>query len=73
MMTQRMEIPVTTLADGTACISIVPTSAHLGSFAANANYLPFVQVASASSTNPYNAASAYTTSGPFNTQQANII
>lgn len=73
MMTQRMEIPVTTLPDGTACVSIVPTSAHLGPYSANANYLPFVQVASTNSVLPYSAASAYTTPGPFQTQQSNII
>lgn len=68
-----MEVPVTTLPDGTACVCIVPTSAHLGAYTANANYLPFVQVASTNSVQPYNAPSAYTTAGPFNTQQANII
>lgn len=73
MMTQRMEIPVTTLPDGTACVVIVPTSAHLGPYAPNDNYLPFVQVASTNSARPYNAPSAYITPGPFQTQQLNII
>lgn len=52
---------------------ISPLSAFYGGYVANAGYLPFVQVASASSTTPYSAASAYATTGPFNNQIGNAV
>jgi len=61
------------LADGTAIAIISPFTCINGAWLANANYLPFIQVASVSSINPYNAAGFQTVAGPFSSQFGNII
>ena len=72
-MTQRMEVPVTTLADGTCAVIITPTSSLYGGYTSNGNYLPFVQVASTSSTLPFSAVGSYNAQGPFFVQNANVV
>lgn len=72
-MTNRLEVPITTLADGTCCVVIQPYSAFLAGWVANSNYLPLVQVSSVSSTTPYSAISSYNVNGPFQQQAANTI
>jgi len=73
MMTNRVEVPITTLADGTAIAIIFPLASILGGYVANGTYLPFCSVASGSSQFPYAAIPNYGAAGPFSAQQANII
>lgn len=72
-MTQRMEIPITSQADGTVTVIIQPYSSIFGGYAANSSYLPFIQVSANNSQFPYNAAGSYNQPGPFNNQLNNII
>lgn len=66
-------MPITTLSDGTALLTIIPDYCVNGSVVSNGYYLNFVSVASASSTNPFAATPAYNPVGPFNAQVANIV
>lgn len=64
-------MPITTLSDGTALVTIVPASAFaIPTFTANSNYLPFVSVAASSTTNPFLTVPAFSTS-PFSGQVQN--
>lgn len=73
-MVSRLEIPITTLANGTSIVVIVPMSCVFGQWVANGKYLPFVQNASGgSSDTPYQNAGSYITPGPFNSQLGNIM
>lgn len=72
-MSQRMEIPITTLADGTCAVVINPLGAFYTAYLPNSDYLPFVQVSPTSSTNPYTAVSAYNVPGPFLNQLNNVV
>lgn len=72
-MNSRVQIPVTMLSDGTTCIVVNPFSAVNGAFGSNLSYLPFIAQSTLSSTNPYNNAQSIVTTGPFNSQLANII
>lgn len=71
-MTSRVEVPVTTLADGTALVTIIPEYCVNGSTISNSFSLPPVSVASASTTNPFAAIPSYDAAGPFNAQLANM-
>lgn len=72
-MTQRMEIPITTLADGTAMAVITPMSCTSGMWYENTTYLPFIQVAANSTDKPFATAGSYNVPGPFSSQASNII
>lgn len=72
-MNARVEVPVTTLADGTTCAIICPISATNGSFVANTNYLPFFTQSTIASNTPYHTAFSPLSVGPFNSQAANIV
>ena len=61
----EVEIPVTTLVDGTALIIICPNSATAPVFTANSYTLPFVSVCSGSSSFPFAAVPTYGVAGPF--------
>jgi len=66
-VTNRAEVPITTLADGTAICIINPWFPINAAFSANANILPFVTVAAGSSTLPFAATTPhYAPAGPFN-------
>jgi hypothetical protein len=71
-MTTRLEIPITTLADGTALLTICPLYSLTDAiFVTNGTFLPFASVAVGSTTTPYVASpAAYS---PFATQRANIM
>jgi hypothetical protein len=71
-MTQRLEVPVTTLADGTSLVCIIPESMPFPGYAANGRYLPFLQIAPGLSTNPYTALGLTPIVGPFSGQSPNI-
>ncbi len=73
MMTARIQVPITTLADGTAIAVVQPYSAFLAGYSANSNYVPFCICAAGSSSNPYAAAPNYGAAGPFNSQQASGV
>lgn len=71
-MNTILEVPITTLADGTSIVIINPASMYLSpNFVANDNYLPFVSVAAGSTTLPFAAAPTHTQS-PFSSQFANV-
>ena len=59
--------------DGTSCIVINPFSAVNGAFGSNLSYLPFIVQSTLNSSFPYNNAQTIVTTGPFNSQLANII
>lgn len=71
-MTQRLEIPVTTLADGTCLIAIIPESMPFPGYVSGGKYLPFLQISPANSSNPYTAVGSYPIVGPFSGQATNI-
>jgi hypothetical protein len=71
MMTTRLEVPVTTLLDGSSCVVISPISAPLFTFATNGSYLPFVTQSTVSSQLPFSGTPYSNTA--FNSQFANII
>lgn len=61
----EVEIPVTTLVDGTALIVICPNYVTAPVFTADASTLPFVSVCSGSSSFPFAAVPTYGAPGPF--------
>lgn len=71
-MTTRIEVPVSTLADGTALVTIIPDYCVNSSFLIDSYYLPSVSVAAGSTTNPFAATPTYNGIGPFFAQQANM-
>lgn len=59
------------MSDGTGCIIINPNSCfNPAGFVNNSNYLPFVSVASGSTSNPFAAVPAYSNTA-FNSQALN--
>lgn len=72
-MNSRVQIPVTILPDGTTCIVVNPFSAVNGAFGSNLSYLPFLAQSTLNSTYPYNNTQLIVSTGPFNSQLANII
>lgn len=72
-MTQRIEIPITTLVDGTALLTVCPTTAfYTPTIVANSAYIPFASVALGSSTNPF-VAIPTATFAPFFSQASSVI
>jgi len=71
-MTTRLEIPITTLADGTCLLTVVSNSATFNANGGvNGTNLPFASVSSGSSTLPF-AVYPSAIYSPFVTQAANI-
>lgn len=70
-MTSRMEIPVTTLADGSALIPIIPNSCIYGTGFLTSR-LPFVQVCG-NSTLPYSVPGLFSPPGPFQNQNTSFV
>jgi len=69
-------MPITTLSDGTALLSIIPITAFYSPYiAANSAYLPFANVASGSSILPFSTlvATGPGAQAPFSTQASNVI
>ena len=73
LMNARVQVPVTTLADGTTCVVICPMSATNGSLVANTNYLPFFTQSTNNSNTPYHSSISPLSTGPFYSQAANIV
>jgi len=70
-MTTKIEIPVTTLSNGTALVTVAPMFAfHNPSPGVNAGTLPFVSVANGNTDFPFAATPAFTAS-PFAGQGPN--
>jgi hypothetical protein len=65
LASQRVEIPVTTLADGTALIFVNPWYPFSGAYIANGTLLPFAICAAGSTTLPFAVAPNYGAAGPF--------
>lgn len=71
-MSARVEVPVTTLADGTSLIIICPQSGFSAAYSANFYSPPFITVPSGSTSAPFVAAPIYSPAGPFFGQLANV-
>lgn len=71
-MSSKIEIPITTLSDGTAILIVVPQNSITGAFTTNFAAYPFASVANGSTQNPFAATPIYAPAGPFNSQLANM-
>jgi len=70
-MTTKLEVPVQTLANGTALVTVAPAFAfHNPSPGVNAGTLPFVSVANGNTDFPF-AATPFYTASPFASQGPN--
>lgn len=74
-MSYRVEVPVTSISDGTALVMIVPLCAPCSAYDNQANFprMPFISVAAGSTNNPFATAPSYSPNGPFASQSANIM
>lgn len=72
-MVTRLEVPVSILSDGTACVVIAPNSLFTNNTytAGTSSFVPFVSVSGSSSTAPFLTIPTNAQS-PFYTQAANI-
>lgn len=61
----RIEVPITTLSDGTALLTVMPIYAFVTNFFPNSNFLPLATVAAGSTTLPFAAAPSYSTNNVF--------
>lgn len=73
-MQYRVQVPITTIADGTAMAIICPISAQnppgLGT---PMNRMPFCTVPAGSTLNPFATTPTYSAAGPFYTQLNNMV
>jgi hypothetical protein len=72
-MTARVEVPITTLADGTALLTVCPQGAINPGFIVGFQYVPFATVSAGNTAAPFaSSTQIYSPPGPFNSQVGNI-
>lgn len=73
-MQYRVEVPLTTIADGTGMAIICPISAiNPSGIGTPMNRMPFVTIPAGSTTTPFATAPTYSAAGPFNSQLSNMV
>lgn len=70
-MSATVEIPITTLADGTALVTINPNGAAYSQWVLSSNVIPFASLSAGSSTLPFATTPQVNNPGPFAGQAGN--